>query len=381
MIIAEICFWICLTGLAYIYAGYPLAVALLVRVRPRPVARRTLKEPFSIVIVGFNEAERLNRKLDNLLSCDGAARIAEILVASDGSTDNTAQLLAAYPDLRVRAFAFAERRGKPACLNELIPQCRCEIVVLNDMRQILDRSALTALVDNFADPQVGVVSGELRFRVGDDASTSSEGIGAYWAYEKWIRKSESRLASVPGATGAIYALRKSLFRAIPSSALLDDVAIPMQIVIQGYRCVFESAAIAWDEPSRTARQEAIRKRRTIAGAAQLAWLFPGWLFPWRNPIWVQFVSHKLLRLVSPLFLLGALAAHLCLLSQPLYQWLLVGHLTVYAAGFTGWLCQSLGRRSRSLGIPLMFLSMNLTTLAALWDALRGRFRTTWQRAA
>ncbi len=377
---AEITFWICLAGLAYIYAGYPLVMALLARLRCRPVAKRVMADPFSIVIVGYNEAQRLTRKLDNLLSCEGADRIAEILVASDGSTDNTARLLTEYNDPRVRAFAFNERRGKPACLNELIPHCTSEIVVLNDMRQMLDPAALLQLVDNFADPAIGVVSGELRFRTSDAGSTSAEGIGAYWAYEKWIRKCEGRVASVPGATGAIYALRKSLFKSIPASTLLDDVAIPMQIVTQGYRCIFESEAIAWDEPSQTAKQEAIRKRRTIAGAAQLAWLFPSWLLPWRNPIWMQFVSHKLLRLVSPLLLLAVLVAHLCLLHQPLYQWLMVAHGAVYVAGFTGWLCQRMGRRSRPLGIPWMFLSLNLTTLVALWDALRGRFRTTWQRA-
>jgi cellulose synthase/poly-beta-1,6-N-acetylglucosamine synthase-like glycosyltransferase len=378
---AEIAFWICLAGLAYIFAGYPMLVLLLARWRPRPVAKRDVREPFSIVIVGYNEAERLVRKLDNLLSCEGADRIAEILVASDGSTDRTASLLAAYPDPRVRGFVFAERRGKPACLNELIPQCQCEIIVLNDMRQQLDAGALVQLVDNFADERVGVVSGELRFLSSGAGSTSSEGIGAYWAYEKVIRRSESAFASVPGATGAIYAIRKSLFRPIPNTTLLDDVAIPMQIVAQGYRCVFEADAIAWDEPSRTATQEAIRKRRTIAGAAQLAWLFPQWLLPWRNPIWWQFVSHKLLRLVSPLLLIGMLAAHLMLLDRPIYQWLMAAHLAVYAAGLTGWLCQRLGRRSRPLGVPWMFLSLNFTTLVALYDAIRGRFRTTWRRAA
>lgn len=378
---AAIAFWICLAGLAYIYAGYPLLVALFARLRCRPVEKAAVGEPFSIIIVGHNEAERLTRKLDNLLSCDAAVRITEILVASDGSTDDTARLLAAYPDPRVRGIAFADRRGKPACLNELIPQCQTELIVLNDMRQQLDPRALVELIDNFADPVVGVVSGELRFRSTTKGSTASEGIGAYWAYEKWIRKSESRLWSVPGATGAIYAIRKSLFRPIPDSTLLDDVAIPMQFVAQGYRCVFEPVAIAWDEPSRTATQEAIRKRRTIAGAAQLAWLFPHWLLPWNNPIWWQFVSHKLLRLVSPLLLLGVLVAHVFLLERPLYQWLMAAHLSVYVAGFTGWACQRLGRRSRPLGVPWMFLSLNFTTLAALWDAVRGRFRTTWQRAA
>lgn len=377
---AEIAFWICLAGLAYIYAGYPLLVMLLARLLPKSVAKGAVGEPFSIVIIGYNEAARLTRKLDNLLSCEGADRIAEILVASDGSTDDTARLLAAYPDPRVLGFVFAERRGKPACLNELIPLCRSEFIVLNDMRQQLEPSSLVQLVDNFADPAVGVVSGELRFLSGESNSTSAEGIGAYWAYEKWIRKSEGAFASVPGATGAIYALRRSLFRPIPHTTLLDDVAIPMQIVTQGYRCVFETNAIAWDEPSRTATQEAIRKRRTIAGAAQLAWLFPHWLLPWRNPIWWQFVSHKLLRLISPLLLVGVLVVHLCLLDQPFYRWLLVGHVAVYMAGLTGWLCQRLGRRSRPLGIPWMFLSMNFTTLVALCDALRGRFRTTWQRA-
>ena len=376
----QLTFWLSILGVAYICVGYPLLVFALSRLRPLKTIKQANSQPLSVVIIGYNESARLPNKIASVFASDDAHLIREVLVASDGSTDDTAAAIASLNDPRVKLIEFAERRGKPSVLNDVIPQCLSEIVVLSDARQELDRRAIAELAANFADPQVGVVSGELVFRAEENTTTASHGVGVYWRYEKFIRKSEGRFRSVPGATGALYALRRELFRPIAPQTILDDVVIPMQAVTAGYRCVFESSAIAFDRPSDSTTKESIRKRRTIAGAAQLIVNHPGWLLPWRNPIWFEFVSHKLARLFSPLLLATAAVANLQLASHPVYSVLLMWHVTFYGSAAAGWMFQRAGHRSRLFGAPLMFVSLNATTVAALWDALRGRFRATWHRS-
>src|SRR6185369_4994012 len=278
---------ISLAGLAYIYAGYPALMWLLARAFGRAVNKQTGTAPFSVVIAAYNDAAVLRRKLDSIFASHHAARIREVIIASDGSTDETAAVVQSFGDPRIRFLDFEDRRGKPAVLNDTVPQCSSDIVILTDARQELHPAALGELAANFADETVGVVSGELVFRENNAGTTASQGIGFYWTYEKFIRKNESRFRSVPGATGALYAIRKRLFQPIDAHTLLDDVAIPMQAVMQQSRCIFEPQAIAYDVPSQSPRQETIRKRRTIAGNAQLVALRPEWLLPWRNPIWLQ----------------------------------------------------------------------------------------------
>lgn len=380
--VLHILFWVSLSGLAYVYAGYPLLVQLLSRLRPMRRVRQLVDpaQKVSVVIACYNEAERIRVKLNELLWSEKTDVIAEILIGSDGSTDHLKDVVSDIGDKRIRLFEFADRRGKPAVLNELVPRCSSEIVVLCDARQVLSERAIPELLANFADPSVGVVSGELMFRSSGNDSNAGRGIGAYWRYEKMIRKAEARYRSVPGATGALYAIRKSLFQPIPQTTLLDDVVIPMQAVVSGSRCVFEPEAIAWDDPSASLGQEAVRKRRTIAGAAQLLRHHPSWLLPWKNPIWFEFVSHKVLRLTSPLMLFTVAVTNLLLAGDPLYRLLLVYQLCFYLSALVGWMLQRAGRASSLFGVQVMFVTLNLTTVAALWDALRGRFRVTWQKA-
>jgi cellulose synthase/poly-beta-1,6-N-acetylglucosamine synthase-like glycosyltransferase len=373
-------FWWSVATVAYIYAGYPLLVGILCRLRPRSVSKASVNCSVSVVLAAHNEARRIVPRLNNLLSLHGAEAIREILVGSDGSTDETPALVQTCTDPRVRLIAFPVRRGKAAVLNDLISRCTGDVVLLTDARQEFAPDCLQALLANFADPTVGVVSGELVLRTTTTTTTAAAGIGSYWRYEKWIRRCESRFRGVPGATGACYALRRAFFRPIDENTLLDDVAIPMHIVCQGFRCVFEPAAIAWDDPARTPTQEAIRKRRTIAGAVQLLRLYPQWLNPRCNPLWWEYVSHKVARLTSPGWLMLALASNAALAAYPLYRVLFVAQLAFYAAAVCGWCYQQLGRRSQLFGPFLMFLILNLTTIRALWDALRSRYDVTWKKA-
>lgn len=376
----QILLWGSLLGLGYIFAGYPALVWLCGRRASRGIVTQSVPRTCSIVIVAHNEAQNLPRKLANLLACAKSDWIEEILIGSDGSTDDSAAIVRSHPDARVRVVEFAARRGKPAVLNDLIPQCTGEFVLLADARQEFDVDCLERLLENFADPRVGVVSGELVFRSRPGDSTAAQGIGFYWKYEKFIRRCESDFRGVPGATGACYMIRKSLFRPIPDQTILDDVAIPMQAVEQGYRCLFEPRAMIFDDPSTSTKQESIRKRRTIAGVAQLLRLFPQWIWPAHNPLWLEFVSHKLLRLISPVLMLIVLVTNLLLIPSLVYSLLFAAQMVFYAAAVAGGIGQLVGRRIACCGPALMFLSLNVTTALALWDALRSRYRVTWQSA-
>lgn len=380
MLVLKTIFWLSAFGLFYIYLGYPLLIWLLAKIRPRPVRKGECNEMVSVVIAAHNEEAVIANKIRSLLASRDAGRITEIIVGSDGSTDRTPAVCREVNDPRVRVVEFAARRGKASVLNDLIPQCKSAIVVLTDARQDVHPDAIGALLSNFADPEVGVVSGELVFRSsGADGGATAAGMGAYWEYEKLIRKSESRAGSVPGATGALYAIRRNVFRPIPADTLLDDVLIPMQAVVSGGRCVFEPGAIVWDDPSGSPAEESVRKRRTFAGVLQLAGLHPDWLCPGVTPIWWEFLSHKLLRLLSPFLLFASLAASAVLISRALYRGALIAQMAVYAWGAAGMLFAKAGFRLPAAGVVLMFLRLNITILLAFQDACSGRFRAAWAR--
>src|SRR5690606_11297667 len=326
-------FWAAALMLGYTYAGYPLVVWMWARLRGQDVVTGHVGDelPFvTILVVAHNEESRIAARVENLRGLDYPADRLDIVIASDASTDQTVARACDYIDRGVRVVEFRAHQGKPAVLNELIPRLEGEIVALMDVRQRIEKGALRALVENFHDPRTGVVSGELLL---DELPQGSEvgGVGFYWRYEKFIRQREALIDSSVGATGAIYAIRRRLFRCIPADTLLDDVMIPMQIARQGYRIVFEPRARAHDHVAATASAEFTRKVRTIAGNYQLLFRHPWLLHPFRNRLWFQTLSHKFCRLLCPLCLVLVLMANLMLVSLPFYQMMLVVQILFYAA--------------------------------------------------
>ncbi len=373
-------FWGAMGVLVHTYVGYPLMIWSLARWGPKPKPAdppAPMPSKCSVVISAYNEESTLPGKVAHLLASPNARYIDEMWIGSDGSTDGTVAAVEALQDPRIHVVAYAARQGKPSVLNQLIPQCRNEVVVLMDARQELAADAIEALLGHFVDEQVGVVSGELIFRSIESDSVTASGMNVYWRYEKLIRRSEAAFRSVPGATGALYALRRSGFQPIPADLLLDDVAIPMQVVMQGKRCLFERQAIVYDVPNVQGRAEEIRKRRTIAGNLQLIRYYPQWLLPWRNPIWFEFVSHKMLRLLSPWALLLALASAVVLFGHSAFwNWMLAAQIGCYGLALVG---RWVPVRFRLVTAAAMFLELNRVTVWAWMDAVRGRYRVDWQR--
>lgn len=376
MLAFQVLFWGAVLGLVYIYLGYPAVLAAWARLRSRTHRREGIRPTLSILVVAHNEEARIGRRIENLLALDYPAGAVEIVIASDASTDETVALARQYAPRGVEVVAFDRHRGKAAVLSELIPRLRGEIVVLMDVRQTIATDALCRLVDNFADPAVGAVSGELMLLEGEEAG-GTEGVGFYWRYEKFIRLRESLVDSAIGVTGALYAIRRALFEPIPEETILDDVLIPMQIARQGFRVLFEPAARATDRLAANPAAEYQRKVRTIAGNFQLLWRHPWLLNPRANRLWVQTLSHKALRLVSPALLALALLANLALLDSAFYRLTLALQLAFYGAATAGHIWPAVAKKLPLLSIPHAFCLLNWSTVAAFYRFLRGRQRVTW----
>jgi cellulose synthase/poly-beta-1,6-N-acetylglucosamine synthase-like glycosyltransferase len=374
----EALFWIGAGIIFYTFVGYPALMVLLARVRHRPVRRAAIRPTVSVLIVAYNEENTIEAKLENVSTLEYPTGLLEIVLASDGSTDRTVEIGRRFEARGVRVLAYPVRRGKASVLSDAIPQCRGEIIVLSDARQRYDAQAIVALVENFADPAVGAVSGELLLE-GSGHGGFGAGVGLYWRYEKLIRRSESAFDSMLGATGAIYAIRGALFERIPSDTLLDDVLIPLRAVHSGHRVVFEPAARAFDYVSETASQEFTRKVRTLAGNLQL-FRRERWLWhPRRNRLWLQTMSHRALRLVAPFFLLAVLGASaLAAPSGTVFAVALIAQLGFYALACIG-ACGGRFGRWRCFAVPYAFCVLNITAVVAMFMVLTRRQTVTWRK--
>jgi cellulose synthase/poly-beta-1,6-N-acetylglucosamine synthase-like glycosyltransferase len=309
--VAEIVFFLSVTFVAYTLAGYPIALALTALLHFRPVVRRYEPKTVTILLPVRNGERWLCKKLESLFALRYPPELVQILVISDGSTDSTDDLARQYAACRRIEFLRVAGGGKAVALNAGLERAEGEILFLTDVRQQLDPDSLKNLVACFADPSVGVASGELMIREGRTHEEAS--VGLYWRYEKWLRKRESRIHSVMGATGCIYAIRRALATSFPPGTLVDDMFLPLAAFFKGYRVIVEESARAFDYPT-ALETEFRRKVRTQAGVYQIMGLFPRLLTP-RNRMWLAFLSHKLARLLMPFALLLAAAASFGL-SQP-----------------------------------------------------------------
>jgi poly-beta-1,6-N-acetyl-D-glucosamine synthase len=338
-------FWASALTIGYVYVGYPLLLAVWAGIvgrdgregRDRLEGRDDRLSGVSIVLAARNEAHRLAARIENLLALDYPADRRQIIVVSDGSTDRTLEALAVFGgQIDIVAVPFG---GKALALNAGVARASHPILVFTDARQVFAADALRALVAPFCDATVGGVTGALMLDRESAGSTIADGISLYWNYETQLRRLESTIGSTLGATGAIYALRRSLWRDLPADTLLDDVLAPMRAVLAGHRVVFEERAKAYDRTPPDSQAESRRKIRTLAGNVQILWLEPRLLIPFINPVWLQYYSHKLGRLAVPYALLAWLTASIALAGEgAFYAAALAGQCGFYLlAGYGAYL--------------------------------------------
>jgi cellulose synthase/poly-beta-1,6-N-acetylglucosamine synthase-like glycosyltransferase len=363
----KLLFWSCFALTSYAYFGYAIWLWLYARLRPRPLLRQTITPSVSIIIAARNEEATLPAKLENLYHLDYPRERLQIVIASDGSTDRTADILREQGSSIVPVI-LDRSSGKASALNTAVQHSTGELLIFLDARQLIDSNTVSELVSCFGDPEVGAASGELLLE-SSSGGMSADALGIYWKIEKAVRKLESASGSVVGVTGAIYAIRRELYTAIPPGTILDDVLVPMNVIRMGKRVVFQPSAIARDRVFSEKGKEFSRKVRTLTGNYQLLRLAP-WLLSSENPVLFRFISHKLMRLAVPLFLILMLVASAAA-GGPFYRaifWLQI--LFYLLAG-----CGSLGpafRKFKPVAIANTFVMLNAAAAIAFYNFVAGK---------
>lgn len=365
-------FWASTAVVAYTYAVFPIVLMVRAGLRKRPIGRGPTTGTVSMIVAAHNEEAWIAKKLANALTLTRPPD--EIIIGSDGSTDRTNAIVTMFPDARVR-LVECPRRGKPATLNSAVAAATGDILVFSDANSAFDTDALERLLEPFADPSVGGVAGDQRY----DGGEANAGERLYWSYDRLLKRAESRAGSTVSATGAIYAIRRSLYRNIPDG-VMDDFVISARVVEQGYRLVFADDAISREAVAPSLAREFDRKVRIVMGGLYGVWIVRQLLDPSRHGFYaVQLFSHKVLRrlAVGPIIALAVsgVALRNC---GPVYRWSSAMHATVVTLGLAGLVAEKSGRRApRIVVLPAYFLAVNWAVLVALARLLTGRRLRRW----
>lgn len=375
-------FWICLGLITYTYALYPALLALAHRWRgkrpgPALAAAGAPVPRVSVLVAAYNEADIITEKVQNSLRLDYPADRIEFLFGSDGSDDGTTALLEACPEPRVRAFAFP-RRGKAATLNDLAVQARGEILVFSDANSLFEPQAVGRLVSHFADPRVGGVCGRLVLRTPGQPQAGGESL--YWRYETAVKRLEGELGILASANGAIYAIRRALYRPLPiHTRVADDLIVGARVLQQGQAMTFEQEAVAHETTAESIRLDLERKIRVAEISFNALPHIVDLLAPrYGLAAWMLW-SHKLLRWAVPGLLLGLAASSAGLWRRPFYRLAGWGQAALYAAALAGAWLEQHRPLPRWIAVPYYFVGANLALLLGALRAARGSGQATWTR--
>ena len=358
------------------YILYPLAIWLLAKVFPFRVHREEITPNVSIIIPAYNEVKHIERKIENTLALEYPKDKVEILVGLDGCTDETPHLIKKFAVRGVKALNFETNRGKTAVQNDLVSRSTGEILIFTDAACFLDVDAICKVTQAFADTRVGCVAGRLRF-VDTEANLTTQSQGVYWCYESKLRELESRLGSLIGVDGPLYAVRRGCYVPI-SNSLISDLMIPLFILAQGKKVVLEADAVVDEDPTyRPENEFNTRRRTTLRGLTALS-AHRMLLNPFRYPLLAfQILFHKFLRwFVGPLVIVNGLAC-LALSTHWFFTIVLVAYICFLLSAILGWAGAFLGLKSRVLTIPYYFTLVNAAATAGILDFFRKQQVVSW----
>lgn len=335
----------------------------------------------TLLIAAYNEADFLVEKIENTLKLQYPRDKWEIFVVTDGSTDNSGEILAKYPEIRV--FHEAPRKGKLAAVERVLPKVQTPITILSDANTLLNPGALLHIADHFADDSIGAVAGEKKISVGKhDDATASEGL--YWKYESKLKAWDARLYSVVGAAGELFAFRTELYETLPPDTLIEDFVQSMRIAQRGYKVAYEPDAYARELPSASIKEEMKRKVRISAGGIQAVVRLKELLNPFRYGLLsFQYISHRVLRwtlapLALPLLFLSNVALAF---SSEFFLLILIGQILFYVLALLGYLLETKKIRLKILFVPFYFCMMNYAVYLGFLRYIKGQQKVTWDKAA
>jgi len=375
---AEVLFWLSALALVYTFAGYPLLVTLISTIRPRSRQRGAFEPIVSVIITAYTEERDLAAKLENTLALDYPKELLEIIVASDCSSDRTDEIVQEFGSRGVRLYRQPQRLGKTTAQNAAVERARGEILLFSDATTMYRPNVLRAMMPNFADLTVGCVAGRLIY-VDPTGSGIGRGAVSYWNYETFLKKHESRACSLIGASGCLYAVRRSAYLPLYPEAH-GDFLIATKMIQQGLRTVFEPDAVCTEETNRGVDNELRMRVRVITQTFNDLWRHRSMLNPFRSGFFaVQLFSHKVMRYLVPLFLVVLLVASGVRAWDSLsYRILFALQLTCYASATIAWGLERVGIHSTVLVFPQYFLLTNLASVMALYKLLRGERFARWE---
>ena len=386
----KIFFWACLALVFYTYVGYGLVLWLLVKVK-RLFASESLPQlpaddelpTVTLMICAYNERDIIEEKMENIRQLSYPRERFCIMWVTDGSSDDSNELLAAYPE--VTLVFSPERKGKAAAMQHGLQENKSEIVVFTDANTMLNADAIREIVRQMMRPNVSCVSGEKRVAARQEGQTAAEGEGLYWKYESTLKRWDSELYSAMGAAGELFAVRMEHYREAPSNALLDDFMMSMLILKDDHRIAYTSDAYAMEYGSADMQEESKRKRRIAAGGLQSIWWLRSLMNPFTHPkVAFQFVSHRVLRWsITPVALLALIPLNVLLVMMKggtVYIVIWVLQILFYAAAFAGYVLASKGKKSRLLYIPYYFLFMNINVFLGVRYLMTHSTSGTWEKA-
>ncbi|HEY3105010.1 MAG TPA: glycosyltransferase family 2 protein [Pyrinomonadaceae bacterium] len=374
----SIIFWLTIAALVYTYVGYPLLVFVVANVRPRRHRTTAFEPSVSFIITAYNEERDLAAKLENTLALDYPKELLEIIVASDASSDRTDEIVQQFASRGVKLYRQPQRLGKTTAQNSAVERAHGEILVFSDATTMYQPNVLRAMIPNFADATVGCVAGRLIYV---DPTESSVGRGAvsYWNYEVFLRRQESRACSLIGASGCMYAVRKSAYLPLYPEAH-GDFLIATKMIQQGLRTVFEPEAVCMEETNRRVDNELRMRVRVITQTINDLWQHRAMLNPFRSGFFaVQLFSHKVMRYLVPFLLMIALTASGVLaIGSLIYRLIFAAQLICYGCAVLGLMLERAGLRSRLLTFPQYFVLTNLASVIALYKLARGERYARWE---
>ena len=391
LLVLKILFWACLALVIYTYVGYGFVLWLMVRLKRLFGKKETLPElpaddelpTVTLMICAYNERDIIEEKMENIRQLRYPRERFCIMWVTDGSSDDSNELLAAYPE--VTLIFSPERRGKAAAMQHGLRENKSEIVVFTDANTMLNADAINEIVRQMMRPNVSCVSGEKRVAARQEGQTAAEGEGLYWKYESTLKRWDSELYSAMGAAGELFAVRMEHYREAPSNALLDDFMMSMLILKDGHRIAYTSDAYAMEYGSADMQEESKRKRRIAAGGLQSIWWLRSLMNPFTHPkVFFQFISHRVLRWsITPVALMALIPLNVILVLMKggtVYTVIWILQLLFYAAAFAGYVLASKGKKSKLLYVPYYFLFMNFNVFLGVRYLMTHSTSGTWEKA-
>ncbi len=364
----------------YVYVGYPLLVYLISRLRPLEIKKSFIEPTVTILITAYNEERDIRAKLENTLLINYPKDKLEILVASDCSNDRTDEIVREFADRNIKLFRQNERLGKTMAQNAAVELATGEIILFSDATTKYAPDVLNQMLPNFADETIGCVAGRLIY-TDDSSSGVGNGAKSYWSYETFLKQSESRACSLIGASGCLYAVKKSAYRPMYAEAC-SDFLICAKIYELNLRSVYEPNAVCTEETNRQTDQEFKMRVRVIGQTFTDLWLNRQMMNPLKYGFFAaEVISHKLLRYAVPVFLILIFLASAILAiaaASNLFRIAVVLQIAFYLTAFLGWLLERNGKKIGVLSIPLYFVLTNLASLIGFYKFLRGERYASWE---